>query len=229
LAHQGGEDILGRSLSPDYRNGFLQWTTQAGSHELIARTEVRPRGLKDTFGFNCFGCCPENSFGDLVPGGVNFDIGVVPAFEACEYITTCNGVLGPFPATVTSLTYGTPLSWNGFNISSAGLTYQVVSFRAEGEKTDVVHCVQNPKTISDNGDVTVDKCQKDNAPGIDPTKSCAVQKPACADCYDCCEKNRMAAHCRCDKLPAISRPACKAGADVATQSCRDNCLTTVCL
>ena len=228
LAEARVPDMLGRTLDPEYRHGFLQWSARRGSHELIARTEARPGGGRDSFGFNCFGCCPENSFGDLVPGGVNFDVGVSVTFEAGEFIQTCNGVLGPYPALVTGLTYAAPLTWNGVTTTSSGLTAQTVRFRAEGEKTEITSCVQFPKEITDSGPVTVDKCQAQNAPGIDPTKACHQQRPTCEGCHDCCEANKKAAYCRCDKTGS-GIAICKEGVDLATIKCREQCLGNVCL
>ncbi len=214
LAAAQAPDILGRTLAPDYRRGFLQWTTQGGSHELIARMEVRPRRGRDSFGFSCFGCCPENSFGVLEPGFVNFDIGQSPAWNASEYIQTCNDLLGPFPALVSSLSFSAPFSWNGATVSSTGYDRQVVSFQANGEKTNAL-CIQIPKGIGGSGAGTVDRCFAEHNPG-DPGGSaggCVGQKHTCTDCYSCCEKNKKVAECQCQRTGGsncggLGAPAC---------------------
>ncbi|HYH47110.1 MAG TPA: hypothetical protein VEG34_15625, partial [Thermoanaerobaculia bacterium] len=223
LVAEQAPDILGRTLAPDYRRGFLQWTTQGGSHELIARMEVRPRSGRDSFGFSCFGCCPESSFGALEPGFVNFDIGQSPAWNASEYIQTCNDLLGPFPALVSSLSFSTPFSWNGTTVSSTGYDRQVVSFQANGEKTNAL-CIQIPKGIGGSGAGTVDRCFAEHNPGYDPGGSaggCVGQKHTCTDCYSCCEKNKKVAECQCQRTggnncAGLGAPACA--------QCKNACL-----
>jgi len=229
LAAKAVPDLLGRTLDPAYEHGFLQWTAQRGSHEIIARTEVREHGDQDTFGYNCFACCPENSYAALIPSTIDFNIAEHPSFQAVEYVYTCNGTLGPYPAVITALTYQSPVSWNGSVISTSGYTSQTVGFSGAGDQTvyGVGYCDERPITIRANGPVIVDKCHAQNARDIDLTKSCAAQTATCASCQSCCEKVKKVGYCRCEEL-GFGLATCKAGIDIDKQRCLQACTANVC-
>jgi hypothetical protein len=223
LIHQEAPDILGRTIDPDYEAGFFQWTVRRGSHEIIARTEAIPSGGEDAFGFNCSTCCPETSFGGMVPGQISFNIGQSPSFEGVEYISTCTGTLGPFPANFTSFSYSSPISWNGHVVSSIGDTFQYLGFTASGERTQLGQneCFQVPTTFFGNGPVTVDKCRQQHHPGYDPTPGCQQASTGCANCYDCCEKEKEVGKCQCD---STSSPGiCKGGVVTTCGKCKELC------
>lgn len=224
MAEKQKPDIMGRTIDPDFRHGFLQWTAQTGSRALLARTEAVPKGSRDAFGFNCFGCCSEISVGSLFPASIAFDLSENPLFQATEIIHTCNGTMGPFPADILSLSYFSPISWNGVSISASNYTYQNLSFTARGERVLGTTCASQPTTISGIGPGTVDKCQAQNNPGHDPARSCAEQSSSCTNCYDCCEKQKQVGLCRCAKIG--NQPSCKGGIVAACGTCKQVCVGT---
>ncbi|MEM8963642.1 MAG: hypothetical protein AAGD38_19320 [Acidobacteriota bacterium] len=226
LAADGAPDLLERRFDPTYRDGFFQWTAR-GSHEVIARTDVRPLDRDDRFGFNCGGCCPESSFGDLIPGSVMLDLDVSTSFAGVEKISTCSGVLGPYTiSSFASLNYSSPVTWNGANISTTNVTDQTASFTAWGDEidTDGYDCFNVPVLFGDNGGVQADDCQEDNHPNFDVTRSCGDQSSGCQDCFSCCDKQQDTGDCRCDKLP-FGVSVCKTGVKTACQSCKQVCAT----
>lgn len=214
------EDLLGRRAPQAFERAFFQWTANRGSQELIARTEAQPVGSEDRFGFNCFGCCYELPSGGIVPSSIAFDIGQSPTFEGVEFIETCSGTMGPFPiGSPTTMFYSSPLSWNGTTISSTGLTNQTVSFRETGEYM-WVSCSTRTRNFLAGGNTTVDKCQKENAPNIDPAKGCfqPENSSSCSSCYSCCDKTRKAGDCRCR-----GNQPCKNGVQAACGTCKQVC------
>lgn len=128
-------DLLGRTLDPEYTRGFLKWSARSGSKTLVARTEARPRQGRDTFGFNCTSCCGEVPSGLVVPSTVEFFVGATPSFQTAAQIDTCNGSMGPFPTTATSLTTPTPFSWNGAIVGASAPAKETASFHGMEEGT----------------------------------------------------------------------------------------------
>lgn len=224
LAAQEEPDRLGRRFEADFERGFFQWFSRRGSKLLIARTEVKPSSRSTRFGFNCFGCCHEIPRGEVSPSSITFDIGENPQFETIEFVDTCAGPTGPFYAFPDSLTYATPLSWNGQYISSTDYTDQTVSFSSSGEYMSA-SCTTQTRTIFGVGDAVVDRCQKTyGMPGFDPKKACAVQTPRCSSCYSCCDQQKLVAYCRCDKVGGGIQ--CKATARHACGKCKEQCFGT---
>ncbi len=222
VAAQPRADELGRKLDPGYRGGFLQWTSQRGAGDIIARTEVRPRGGRDRFGFNCGSCCYEESFGDIIPGNIIINFNVNSNFKAMEYIGTCNTILGPYtPSSIVSLNYSSPVTWNGVTTSSSSDTDQLPGFTGYGEEVfdDGYDCIQSGVLYDDSGRVRADGCREDNNPNHDTARSCADQSSSCANCYTCCEKEKSVAVCRCG-----GNSTCKQLAKLACGTCKQHCL-----
>jgi hypothetical protein len=177
-------------------------------------------------GFNCFGCCTEFPTGEVIPVSIAFDIGQVPLFQAAEIDHTCQGDIGPNPVDSPSLSYTTPLSWDGVHVSTSDLTYQTLSFTARDVRVSVT-CQEVGTTISGSGPGEVDQCQHDNNPGHDPGKGCnqSPNSGSCSDCYSCCDKQKAVGYCRCDKAGGNVQ-ACKAGVVAACGSCKQLCFGT---
>lgn len=217
-------DLLGRKLSPALRQGFFQWTAR-GSHEVIGRTEVRPVDGADRFGFNCGSCCQEESFGDILPGSLILDFNTSTTFDGVELVGTCTGTLGPYSITgFNSLTYSSPVTWNGHSVSSSDLTDQRPEFTAWGDTVfdDGWECTQGNVLFGDDDRVRADDCQQEhNPPPFDPARSCGDQSASCTDCKSCCEKQKAVGDCRCDKLP-FGVGTCKTGVKVACENCKIN-------
>lgn len=148
-------DLLGRVPESTLRDAVFQWTVQAGGRALIARTEARPRFSNDRFGFNCFGCCPEMTWGELIPGSLTFQAGSSGTMEACQFISSCSFSVGPLRAIGPTLTYTAPLSWNGITASSSSPTHQVVRFTEEVQ-VQGPQCEPRNRTISDFGQIDVE-------------------------------------------------------------------------
>ncbi len=221
LIAEGKADLAGRTLSSP-SSGFLQWTARNGSHQIISRTEVRLLDGTGRFGFNCVSCCPESSFGEISPSSIAFDIGQSPFFEGFEYISTCTTTLGPFPASFLSLSYRSPVAWNGVRVSSTGDTFQQLSFTARGERTRLSQgiCRSVNTQIGDTGSTTVDRCRRRHHPGYDPRDGCQLQTSSCSSCYDCCDKEKAVGNCQC---PFFGNAICKAGVRLQCQTCKDAC------
>ncbi len=124
----GKPDLLGRTLPRDLPGGFLKWKVQSGSRRLLGRTEARFRGGRDTFGFNCYGCCYEIPWGSIQPGFVEFEVGQSPLFQSCVSYDTCSGTMGPYPFTPSSMTVPAPFSWNGVHVSATSAAERDLSF-----------------------------------------------------------------------------------------------------
>jgi len=148
-------DLLGRVPESALRDAVFQWTVQAGGRELIARTEARERYSNDRFGFNCFGCCPEMTWGELIPGAATFPAGGSAALEASQFISSCSFTVGPIRSIGPTLTYTAPLSWNGITVSSQAPTQQVVRFTEEVQ-VQGLQCLPRTRTISDFGQIEVE-------------------------------------------------------------------------
>jgi hypothetical protein len=235
IANRGQADLLGRTLDPNYTGGYLQWVTRNGSYEMLDRLEIRNRGTisRDIFGFRYNTCCPNDSVGDLIPGGLTFGGGST-LFQACEYIQTCSGLQGPYNASILSLSYASPISWNGVNISASAGTSQTVSFTAYGE--EIINypgdgCIPVREDIFDAGDV--DACSLFNSNGYDPNKTCHGGQGAlvqtCGTCCLCCRQLYDEQVCKCEGggtclLQALTAfNACKTGCSI--NKCNGNACT----
>lgn len=224
LARKKRRDLLGRELDPNLPQGFFQWTSRLGSQQLIARLEVTKADNEAvSFGFNCFGCCTEFPFGGVEPDSLVFDIGQSRLFQAVEEISTCTGLLGPFPANVTNLNYSSPLSWNGVTISSSGPSSTDVSFSGVSERTTPT-CNVVPSNIFGFGRPRVDQCQEDNNPDYDHEAEggchASQNSSSCETCYTCCEKQKDVAECRCG---GVGQPNCTGAGNAACQTCKQQC------
>lgn len=225
LARENQPDLLGRELPPDLPQGFFQWTSRLGSQQIIARLEVTKTDEGPVgFGFSCFGCCSEFPFGGVEPSFLEFNIGQNPLFQAVEEISTCSGTLGPFPANITSLSYSSPLSWNGVNISSSGPSSTDVFFSGLAERTTPT-CNVVPTSIFGLGRPRVDRCQRENNPDYDNEAEGGCHASAnssnCETCYTCCDNQKDVGDCRCNQ---VGQPNCTAIAVAACQSCKQACL-----
>ncbi|MEM8963174.1 MAG: hypothetical protein AAGD38_16945 [Acidobacteriota bacterium] len=222
----GSPDLLGRSPDPAYQDGFFQWTAR-DSHQVIARTEVRPHGSADRFGFNCGSCCEEESYGSMVPSSITVNFGTPTSFAGVEYISTCNGTLGPYTIfSFGSLSYSSPVTWNGNTVSSSDVTDQTVSFTSWGDTVfdDGWECTQGIVQFGDDGPVRSDPCQQQHHPEFDPTKPCSGQSSSCPNCYTCCDKQNTTADCRCNDLPGgLPRTICKTAAETKCEQCKLGC------
>ncbi len=155
LATRGTLDLAERTLPPSFENGFFHWTVQGGSTQLIARTEVRPDGAGDAFGFNCFGCCSERSRGAVIPSSTTFPYYATGGLEGVEFVDTCSGTMGPYSLYQPSYQYAWPLSWNGTTVSASAPDSQSLLFTATGHKiTIMLPCSETAITIYGAGPAT---------------------------------------------------------------------------
>lgn len=150
LAAAAEPDILGRTLSPSFAGGHLHWTVQGGSTAVLARTEVMG-DLGDRFGFNCFGCCLEQSYGDLLPGEASFPAGLSTPFEGVEFIESCTGTMGPYSPYAATWNYAAPFNWSGSIVSASAPAVQSLWFTAKGHRTAVATCEEREFVIMDTG------------------------------------------------------------------------------
>lgn len=202
LAQNTPEDLLGRSLNPDFEQGFFQWTVRRGSRQILARTEVRDRGSRDTYGYNCTSCCPEFPWGGTEPSVAAFYPGITEPLTALEYIENCTGItLGPYYASPSQINYSSPLSWTGTLVSSQGVTSQVASFVGTGTYTWTNCSLQSRAFFGDVPIAVNSQCAEEKAPGLNPGLPCSVQTGTCVLCYYCCGRLLEMGKCICDQLP----------------------------
>jgi hypothetical protein len=197
----GQRDMLGQTLNPNHRHGFLKWSARAGSKALIGRTEARPRGGRDTFGFNCNACCGERPSGVVVPSSVEFFVGATPSFQTGVEIDTCNGTMGPFPTSATSFSTPAPFTWNGVTIGASSPAKETTSFFGTEEGT-------LPGTVCDYrlmpivGVGSPDSCKTLLKKAHNPTQSwsnsqaCTLQDGNCTRCKQCCSAQKSYRLCR---------------------------------
>lgn len=207
IARDGVPDLLGRTFEANDRPAFFYWSSRRGSHQLVARTLVQGDGRPDFYGFNCTTCCPEAPWGDIIPTSIAFNVGAAPSFQAVEYVSTCNGVTGPFAIFPASRTFSSPINWTGSQVSSVGYTNQSVSF-TESVVRIGFDCLKRLGEIFGIGDVVVDECLDEHGPeDYDPRGSaggCPAQSASCNECFGCCEQLQAVGDCRCDELPGQS-------------------------
>lgn len=203
LAQSATPDILGRILPASLSEGYFKWTAIGGGpHELFGRTEVFPRATGDAFGFNCWGCCWELPYGQIVPGRVELVPGQPKFFEACFMLNTCGGVLGPYFANITSLSVPSPFSWNGYNVTVSGGASDTLSFQGvEEEKT--ANCVLRDRTTGDNEEAS--SCRAEHLGPLDPGRKCWEQTPTCGTCCACVWSKWLYWQCE-GKLPGAHNP-----------------------
>jgi hypothetical protein len=225
LASAGEADLLGRSFSGHHDKAFFQWLAKDASAALLARTEIRRKDGRDVVGFNCFGCCEEFPYGAVLPGGVVFDIGQTPSFEAVIYMSTCSGTVGPYSASPDFLSYGPPLSWDGSTISASGYTSQTVEF-SERITYEWVDCSLRERTVRGAGPAAVDTCQEQHNPDHDHTKGCTgMYGGDCEGCKACADREHEVAKCRCNKL-LVGKATCLAGVKAACQNVKQQCIAS---
>jgi hypothetical protein len=152
LAASGSPDLLGRTLDGRFLLGYFQWLADQGQGAILARTEARPLGSPDAFGFNCLSCCPEIPVGELVPGQALFSVGETPLFETCVSFQTCSGKMGPFPFTGATLTTPAGFSWNGVRAGAARPAVGRGRFDASERGLDLT-CRERPFPFGDEGDM----------------------------------------------------------------------------
>lgn len=219
IAAEKGQDLLGRSLDPNYSSGYLQWVTNGGSSAILDRLEIRKKdgGSRDLFGFRYRSCCTRAAFPGLIPGGVIFPAGSSTGLLACEYINSCTGILGPYNASIISLTYSAPASWNGVTVSASNETSQQVSFEALGVDFDCYEYEQF--SMFDSG--SVDTCETFNPNGYNPNKTCWNQGSlvqTCGMCCLCCKFLYREQICNCG-----ASAGCKLQAESALGACKTGC------
>jgi len=222
MASSASADRLGRTVDIGDGWGFFQWLSRRGSTDLIARTEAYRLGHTDRVGFNCFGCCAEFPTGSVLPSDVGFDIGETPSFETLEWVDTCAGMTGPYHAYADVLSYSSPLSWNGWTISTTGFTNQDVYFQGSGSYMTVT-CQSKMRNFYGGGNATSDRCMKNYGPdGYDESPEaggCPGQTSGCGECYTCCEKIKAVGECRC----SFGGNTCSALAAQACFDCKQAC------
>lgn len=215
-------DLMGRTLPELIEQGHFQWTVRSGSREVIARTEVRQPGDTDSYGINCVSCCPELPWGEIIPASAVFDVGQAFGFQAVERISTCTGNIGPFPVAPGTMSFSSPLSWNGSTLTTTGFTRQTVGFTAHRERIGL-DCRVTTIPIFDDGPVTVDACMDQHGPeGYDErfeAGGCPGQTTSCSTCAACCEKIQNVGKCRC----RFGGTACLALANEKCRSCKGAC------
>lgn len=193
LAESAPPDVLGRELVRERRAGVLQWMIATGSRELIGRTDVRPRGRSDVFGFSCLSCCWENPVGHIVPPEVSFTPGQFVPFESCVTWETCSGSIGPFPIEPESMTVPFPFSWDSQTVTANEAADGELGFEALAEQT--IGCTAFLKWIFGKG--RAEMCQETfNPRDYTTSKTCSQQTSFCLECKACCENIAQEKICR---------------------------------
>ncbi len=184
LAARGEVDMMDRKLDPQGKNLMLKWIVRRGPGKLIARTEARPLGGADGFGFNCGGCCWQIPHNGILPGEVELGLGESPSFEAMTWYDTCSGTIGPWSADPWSSNIPTPFSWDYFNLSVSSAAEATIDFGSEEYKLGP-GCAESyvPRVGSGRGKA----CDKIHNPtGYDRNETCVEQTSNCTSCNNCC-------------------------------------------
>ncbi len=228
VALSGSPDLLGRRLDPTFTGGFFKWIAKEPHARLVARTEVQPRGGRDRFGFNCFGCCWSMPAGDVVPAAVELTLpGQSLPLDACVTYTTCSGTIGPYPTDPTSISSPSPFSWNGQSISASGPKEGTVSF--QGTETEItVYCTDRSRIIGDQAGVDACKIhlrKSDGSGSWNFQSACVAQSNnVCQRCTECCNAQKTFRQCKgeeqevrcrevmtCFQLCELDNPSCTTG------------------
>lgn len=184
LAENLPPDLLGRELDMERPSGVLKWSVIGGGQELIGRTEARPKGSEDRFGFNCWGCCWQIPEGEIVPLEVSFTPNQQAGFQASMTMSDCSGTMGPFPTTPESISSPLPFVWNGSTVTASSAADGDLSFGTEALRISPT-CASIWKWIFGFGRAKM--CQKTfNPDGYDATKTCSSQTTTCTQCQTCC-------------------------------------------
>lgn len=202
IAKSEDRDVLGRILDPSYRNGFFRWTSQGDGRLLLGRLQARETDGREAYGFNCSQCCPEMPFGSVVPGFLEFLPGETPSLQACVSYTTCNGTMGPFPATPTTIDAPPPFTWDGLRVGATEAADADLSFEALEQGTDLV-CFSFLRLIF--GKARAELCQETfNPMEYDSKTACSHQTSTCFHCNACCENIFQENLCRGKSIGIIS-------------------------
>ena len=184
LATDAPPDLLGRRLDPELPEGVLKWSVIKGGVELIARTEVTPRGRADHFGFNCWGCCWQQPHGLIVPAEVSFPLGEQRFFESSVVMEDCGGTMGPYPTGADVFNYSSPFTWDGTTVSATAAADGDLGFEGDVLRMTTT-CASILKRIFGFGRAKV--CEKTfNPRGYSPSKTCSFQTSFCLECKACC-------------------------------------------
>jgi len=194
LAETLKPDVLGRRLDRERPAGVLKWTVMKGSGTLIGRTEARPRGGDDRFGFNCYGCCWENATASIVPSLVEFGPGDSRAFQSCITYNDCSGTMGPYPISPQSMTVPAPFSWDSSTITSSTAADDGLDFGVQFLETSPV-CFSFLKWLFGFG--RAEMCDFTfNPRDYDIRKTCTEQTSICLECNSCCYNLYQVKVCR---------------------------------
>lgn len=217
IAREGSPDVLGRRLATYATNGWVRWRVQAGSRELIGRTEVRRLGSADPVGFNCFGCCAEFPAGEVIPSYVEFVPGQSPLFQAGVTFQTCSGTEGPYLTYPHALTVPSPFSWNGVNVAASAAASETLSFESY-EWTSTPTCDEVRQTVRGSGAANAckSKLRRSDSSGywsIAATCHSQTGSNQCNLCQECC--NDILAWKQCSRVGLLTanseHQACVAG------------------
>lgn len=223
LARSGPLDLLGRRLDPSYSHAAFKWSARSGARRLIGRTEVRvPHSTSDVYGFNCFGCCYEMPWGTIEPSYAEFFPGQSWPFDACTYVDTCNGRMGPYSASISSMSVPSPFSWNGTTIGASAAGYEDLSW--EGIEMELrVNCEERVRVVRGigKGDTCKHALRKNSNPAQswDAATPCYHQTSSCGPCHECCLKIKTYWLCKKKKFELVEQEY---------QLCRTNCDIEIC-
>lgn len=185
LAAAGVKDLAGRTLDVDGRALALKWSVWRGSQQLIGRTETRPGGTSDGFGFNCGGCCWQIPEVFIEPEEVELGIGDAPLFQAVMYEQTCSGRLGPWASGVETASVPWPFSWDFVELTTSAGADEYISFSTVAEQIDQM-CLYSKVDLFALGKGLA--CKKVfNPDGYDKNRTCSEQTTTCEKCYKCCD------------------------------------------
>lgn len=202
LAGAALPDLLGRELDPERPGGVLKWTLLRGSDRLLGRTEVRPRGHEDRFGFSCYGCCWQYPQAMIVPSFVEFTPGQERPFQVSETITDCAGTMGPYPVDPISLTTPQPFVWNGGRITSGTAADANLSFEMEELEVKPT-CTSFLKRLFGFGRAEMCKATF-NPRKYTTTKTCTQQTGSCFECKACCHNIAQEQTCQGKKQDDVT-------------------------
>ena len=202
LAGTSPPDLLGRELDRERPGGVLKWTLLQGSDRLIGRTEARPRGHEDRFGFSCYGCCWKYPRAVVIPSFVEFTPGAEKPFEVAETIDDCSGTMGPFPVEPISLSSPFPFVWNGSTITSSTAADSALSFEMQDTEIKPT-CSSFLKRFLGFGRAEMCKATF-NPRKYTTTQTCSQQTASCFECRACCRNISQMQVCQ-GKDPVVAQ------------------------